>query len=239
MPLRRAGVLRDTTTVILAGGLGTRLQAALPGRPKVLAPVLGVPFLGRLLEHLAANGIRDVVLCTGHRAEEVEAFAGNGSRWGLGIRYSVEAAPLGTGGALKNAADLIASSPFLALNGDSFVKVDLAPFLEEHVRTGASATILLAHVEDRSRFNSVRVSEDSRVLAFEEKGVAGRGLINAGLYALERTILDRIAPSGFVSLETGILPALAGNGLFGFAVDAPFLDIGTPESLADAQRFFA
>ena len=239
MPLRPASVLRDAPAVVLAGGLGTRLHAAFPGRPKVLAPARGVPFLGRLLEHLAADGVRDVVLCTGHRAEDVEAFAGNGDRWGLGIRYSVEAAPLGTGGALKNAQSLIDSDRFLALNGDSFVKTDLAPFLKEHVRTGASATVLLVRVEDRSRFGSVRVSEDNRVLAFEEKGAAGRGLINAGVYVLEHSILDRIAPAGFVSLETDVLPDLVGDGLFGFAVDAPFLDIGTPESLAEAQRFFA
>ena len=175
MPLRAARVLGDATAVILAGGLGTRLHAALPGRPKVLAPAGGVPFLSRLLEHLAANGVRDVVLCTGHRAAEVEAFAGNGSRWGLDLRYSVETAPVGTGGALKNAEDLITSTPFLALNGDSFVKTNLAPFLKEHVRTSASATVLLVRVEDRSRFGSVRVSKENRVLAFEEKGAAGRG----------------------------------------------------------------
>lgn len=212
---------------------------ALPDRPKVLALAGGAPFLGRLLEHLGANGVHDVVLCTGYRAEDVEAFAGNGSRWGLDLRYSVEGAPLGTGGALQNARDLIASTPFLALNGDSFVKTDLAPFLEEHVRRRASATILLARVEDRSRFGSVRVSKDNFILSFEEKGATGRGLINAGIYVLELSVLDRIAPGGFISLETDVLPALVGNGLFGFSVDAPFIDIGTPESLAEAQRFFA
>lgn len=239
MSLRRARRPEEATVVILAGGLGTRLRSVLGQRTKALASIHGRPFLDYLLAALSANGLNDVLLCTGHLADEIERHAAAHGPPGMTIRFSREHEPLGTAGALRNARDLIASTPFLAMNGDSFVKTPLKAFFEEHIRRHARATLLLVKVTDRSRYGSVRLGENSCVLSFEEKGAAGGGVINAGIYALDISILDGISASGPASLERDILPALVGHGLFGYVVDASFIDIGTPESLAEAERFFA
>jgi NDP-sugar pyrophosphorylase family protein len=239
VPLRRARRLEETTAVLLVGGSGTRLRGVLGQRPKALASVHGRPFLGYLLAELSGNGLGDVLLCTGHGADEVERYAAGHVPSGMKIRFSREREPLGTAGALRNARDLIHSTPFLAMNGDSFLKTPLMPFFEEHLRHGALASLLLARVGDRSRYGSVRLGEDFRILSFEEKGAAGGGLVNAGIYVLEISVVDRITPARPESLERDVLPTLIGHGLFGFVVDAPFIDIGTPESLEEAERFFA
>ena len=237
MPLTDAA--GTTTAAILCGGLGTRLRPVAGDTPKALVEIAGAPFLDRLLAQLAASGLRDVVLCTGVGADSVAAHCGDGSRWGLEIRISREDTPLGTGGALGLARGLIASSPFLVLNGDSFVEADFRSLLSFHAARGAEATLLLVRVPDRSRFGSVRLADGSRIAAFEEKGLAGPGLVNAGVYALSRTVLEAIPAGRPVSLESEVFPSLVGGALFGFETEARFIDIGTPESLREAGRFFA
>jgi NDP-sugar pyrophosphorylase family protein len=228
-----------TTAAILCGGLGTRLRPVAGDTPKALVEIAGTPFLDRLLAHLAASGLHDVVLCTGVGADRVAAHCGDGSRWGLEIRSSREDTPLGTGGALRLARGLIASSPFLVLNGDSFVDADPRALVSFHTARRAGATLLLVRVPDRSRFGSVRLGDGGRIAAFEEKGLAGPGLVNAGVYALSRNVLDAIPAGRPVSLESEVFPALVGGGLFGFVAHARFIDIGTPESFREAGRFFA
>ena len=237
MPLRAD--LSETTAAILAGGLGTRLVPVVGHLPKALAPVAGVPFLDRLLSRLAAWGLRDVVLCTGVGADRDAAHCGDGSRWGLSLRTSREETPLGTGGALVHARGLLTTSPFLVFNGDSFADMDPGALVAFHRERRATATLLLVRVADRTRFGSVRLDADGRIAAFEEKGIAGPGLINAGVYALEPGVLDAIPAGRPVSLESKVFPALVGRGLFGLATDARFIDIGTPESYRQAEAFFS
>jgi NDP-sugar pyrophosphorylase family protein len=234
-----AGMPRSASAVILAGGLGTRLRPVLGGKPKVLAEVAGRPFLAHLLAHLSRCGIHHVVLATGWRSEEVEAFVGDGSIWGLSVEISPEETPLGTGGAVRQSAALVRSDPFLVLNGDTFVAADPARLLDFHLAHSARASLLAARVGDRSRYGALRIDAEGRVLGFSEKGLVGEGYINAGVYALSRAALGLLPASGPCLLEIDLFPALLGGGLWALRVEAPFLDIGTPESLRAAEAFFA
>jgi NDP-sugar pyrophosphorylase family protein len=225
--------------LILAGGLGTRLRGLLPDTPKVLAPVLGRPFLAFLLDALDAAGARRVTLCTGYQADKVEQAFGLTYK-GLTLRYSREEQPLGTGGALRRAAAAQDGERFLALNGDSFVACDLAAFDAWHNEHGFAAALVLARVDDAARFGTVDADERGAVRGFHEKqGRAEPGWINAGVYLLGRELLLGLPEQGAVSIERDAFPHWLGRGLGGYRVDAPFLDIGTPESLARAEAFLA
>jgi NDP-sugar pyrophosphorylase family protein len=234
--------LRELQAVILCGGLGTRLSRSLPSLPKSLAPIAGRPFLDYLLNHLATAGIREIVLCTGHLGKRVEAEYAMGARWGLSIAYSAESSPLGTAGALKQAASLIRSNPFFLLNGDSFLDLDFDRLLAQHHATDAVATISLAQIASPLRYGAITLHSNGAVETFAEKptGIgkpAPSGtLINAGVYALNRDILDDIpAAPPAVSFEHDTLPSLIGRGLFGFVSNGFFIDIGVPDDYQRAQ----
>jgi len=225
---------------ILAGGLGTRLQTVVADRPKVLARVGDRPFASHLLDWLEAAGLRDVVLLTGHRALQVEKELGE-SHGSLELRYSPEATPLGTGGAIRAALPLLHAPRLLVLNGDSFCDVDLPAFLERHGECQAPVSILLARADDTSRYGRARLGTDGRIKRFEEKqAAAGPGWINAGIYLLERALAAEIPANRPVSLEREMLPLWAGQGrLFGYPSAARLLDIGCPASYAAADEFLA
>jgi NDP-sugar pyrophosphorylase family protein len=218
--------------IILCGGLGTRLRSVVPDRPKALAEVAGRPFLEWLLRSLRAQGVGRVVLATGHRGSMIEATFGDGRHLDLVLSYSREAAPLGTGGALRRAAGRVCHYPVLVLNGDSYCRFDLARMSRTHMEQGARATIWLVEVAG-DRFGSVTVGERGEILDFKEK-VATSGLISAGTYLLDEGVVGGIASGRSVSLEQEVFPALVGNGLYGVLGAGPFVDIGTPGSLAAA-----
>jgi NDP-sugar pyrophosphorylase family protein len=230
--------LSHITAVVLAGGLGTRLRSVVGERPKVLAEVAGRPFLAYLLDQLAAAGVRRAVLCTGYQAERVRTTFGESYRE-LAIEHSAETTPMGTGGALRMALPRVESSTVLVANGDSWCQADLPAFLNRHRQTGALGSLLLTHVPDASRYGSVGADASGRITRFEEKKPeASPGWINAGIYLFERELLAAIPPKETISLERQVFPAWIGRGLFGFKLGGRFVDIGTPESLAEAERFF-
>jgi D-glycero-alpha-D-manno-heptose 1-phosphate guanylyltransferase len=227
------------TAAILAGGLGTRLRPVVENKPKVLANIGGHPFLKYLLDLLAAWRIREVVLCTGHLGEQVEAQFGPNYH-GLRLRYSREPAPLDTAGALRLALPLIRSNTALVLNGDSYCAADFCAFRQWHRRQKSVATILLVNNTDPQRFGRVQVASDGHILRFEEKQESAEpGLINAGIYLIERDFLRSIPTTKPVSLEREIFPAWIGGDFYGYQAGSPFLDIGTPESYSVAEDFFA
>ncbi|HET9418437.1 MAG TPA: nucleotidyltransferase family protein [Chthoniobacterales bacterium] len=224
--------------IVLAGGMGTRLREVVADRPKVLADVAGRPFLTRLLDQLIGTQVASVVLSTGYMAEMIEATIGTQYR-GLPVRYSRENEPLGTGGALRLALDKTQSDPLLALNGDSFCDANIGELCAFHRKKKARATLLLTRVEDASRFGSVESEANGAVTRFEEKGRArAPGWINAGIYCLAREVISGIPAGRAVSMEHEIFPRLIGAGLCGFRVRGAFIDIGTPHSYAEAERFF-
>ncbi len=225
------------TGAILAGGLGTRLRSCVADRPKVLAPVRGRPYLTYLLNPLAAAGLRDVVLLTGYRAEQVRDALGE-RYGGMRLHYSVEAEPLGTGGAVRLALPFLHTPAVLLLNGDSYCDVDLVAFSAFHARHGGDASLVLCRVADAARFGRVSAAGD-RIERFGEKDGGGPGWINAGVYLLKRDVIAALPAGRPISLERDILPQLAADGrLFGYRCVGRFLDIGTPESYREAEAFF-
>lgn len=237
-----------TTGAILAGGLGTRLRSVINDRPKVLAPVAGKPFLAHLLDQLTDAGIERVVLMIGHRAGQVQDTFGETYRE-IRLDYSVETAPLGTAGALRLALPQLfpqTSTAFdadcaaaLVMNGDSYCAANLSQFDGFHRRRHADASLVLARVAETSRFGKVEMSAGDRLERFLEKQEAcGTGWINAGIYLLNRDLIEEIPPGRPVSLEREMFPGwIRSRKLLGFRTEGAFLDIGTPESYQTAEKF--
>ena len=226
----------DAVAAVLAGGLGIRLRPAVGDLPKVMADVAGRPFLLYVLDHLAASGIEDVVLCTGHMAEQIAALGD--SYAGMRLLYSREESPLGTAGALRLALPLLASEHVLVLNGDSVCTADLTAFWQWHCAKAARGSILLVEVSDTSRYGSVEVDADGCVAGYTEKGgKAHPGWVNAGVYLLTHALLDTIPEGRPVSIEREMFPLWSGRGLYGCQSEGTLLDIGTPESYAKASGF--
>jgi NDP-sugar pyrophosphorylase family protein len=224
--------------MILVGGLGTRLRSVLPDHQKVVAPVAGRPFLFRLLDQLADAGLARVVLCTGYKAEQVAGLVGDEYR-GLRISYSPETAPLGTAGALCHALSLIDSDTVLAMNGDSFCDLDLAAIWESHQRRRANATLVVIEVPETLAGGRVTFDGNDVITSFVEKGsVSSAGWINAGIYLLQRPVLQGVSPGRAVSIERDVFPTWIGRGLYAYRTAGKFLDIGTPEAYSVAQQVF-
>ena len=231
--------LADVPALILAGGLGTRLRPALPDLPKVLAPIGRRPFLAYVLDRLAAAKFRRVVLLTGYGADAVERSFG--ARFGpLALTYSRETVPLGTGGAVRQALDLLDGTTVLLLNGDSCCDVDLQAFFARHRQGCAALSMVVARVEDASRYGQVRMNDADRIVGFVEKAAAaGPGWINAGVYLLQRELIEELPAAAPTSLERGWLQHwVATRKTLGFRCAGAFLDIGTPASYAAAPSYF-
>jgi len=217
--------------VILVGGEGTRLRPLTSTVPKPVVPLVDRPFIAFMLEWLRGHGIDDVIMSCGFLATSVRNVLGDGSGYGIKLRFVEEPDPRGTAGALKYAERLL-DERFLMLNGDVLTDIDLTGQIAQHERTGAKATLALAPVADPSAYGLVRLNEDRSVKDFIEKPSPDRidtNLISAGAYVLQREILQLVPPERNVSIEREVWPLLIGAGLYGFPADAYWLDIGTPE----------
>ncbi len=231
--------------LVLAGGLGTRLREVYSDGPKCMAPVAGRPFLEYLLASLRSAGIKDVILCVGYKSDQVRRWIGNGSKWEIRVRYSVEKELRGTAGAVRLAARLVKAQRYIVLNGDSFLEVDLGEMLKFHHSENALATLALARVPDAGRYGGVRLRRDGRISAFTEKGetkpASSRSksqLINGGVYVLQRRFIESIPSGKPVSLEKESFPRMVGGKLYGFVTRGFFIDIGVPLDYTRAQTEF-
>jgi mannose-1-phosphate guanylyltransferase len=217
--------------LILAGGEGTRLRPLTSTVPKPVVPLVDRPFIRFMLDWLRSHGVEDVVMSCGHLASGVRNVLGDGSAFGIRLRYVEEPRPLGTGGALKYAESLL-DERFLMLNGDVLTDIDLTAQMAQHERTGATATLALTPVEDPTAYGLVRTREDGEVTEFVEKPAPDQidtRNISAGAYVLERRVLELLAADEPASIERDVFPRLVGKGLYGCVSDAYWLDIGTPE----------
>jgi len=217
--------------VILVGGEGTRLRPLTSTVPKPVVPLVDRPFIAYMLEWLKRHGVDDVIMSCGFLATAVRNVLGDGSGYGIRLRFVEEPDPRGTAGALKYAEELL-DERFLMLNGDVLTDIDLTGQIAQHESTGAVATLALVPVDDPSAYGLVRLHDDRSVREFVEKPAADQidtNLISAGAYVLERSILDLIPPDENVSIERQIWPRLVGRGLYAFPDDAYWLDIGTPQ----------
>jgi mannose-1-phosphate guanylyltransferase len=223
--------------LILAGGEGTRLRPLTSTVPKPVVPLVDRPFIAYMIEWLRGHGVDDVILACGFMADGVRSVLGDGSAFGVRLRYIEEPEPLGTGGALKFAEDML-DERFFMLNGDVLTDIDLTAQLDQHESTGARATLALIAVDDPSAYGLVRLADDTSVRDFVEKPSPEEGgthLINAGAYILERNVLDGMASAGTkISIEREVFPTLIGNGLHGYEALGYWMDIGTPERYLQA-----
>lgn len=223
-----------TTCVVLAGGLGTRLRAAVADVPKCLAPVGSRTFLEIQVESLARAGVTDVVLSLGHLADLVVDAVARTSL-ALPVRHVVERELLGTGGAIAHVLDSLGLDEVLVANGDTYLDGDVHEMLAPLDRVGGELfRMAVVHVAERARFGGIEVDGNARVSGFREKGRAGPGLINAGLYRLCRGALPPARGAAY-SLETDVLPALAAvRSVSASVIAGDFIDIGVP---SDYFRF--
>ena len=221
--------------VILAGGLGTRLRPVTTQIPKPMVPVAGVPYLEYQLRLLAEQGFSDVVLLTGYLGEQIEEYFGTGSRLGLDLRYSREPAPLGTGGALREARPLLAEE-FLVIYGDSYLPIRYASVMERLRSSGAEGVLVLYHdpAGETDVPGNVAIDAQGVVTRYDKSGTNEPELrhVEAGVLALRQSVLDLVPATGVVSLEQEIFPRLiTRRALVGLPTTQRFYDIGTPERL--------
>lgn len=221
--------------VVLAGGLGTRLRSVVPDLPKPMAPVAGRPFLAWLLDSLAAQGIRRVVISVGYRCEPIVEYFGR--QYGtLSIDYATEPEPLGTGGGIACGLARIEGTEAFVLNGDTFQVFDyraMAALLGRH--GDAIMAMGVREVADASRYGQLSVS-DGRVRGFSARG-AGGGLVNSGIYLLPRDLFERFRMPGKFSFEADFLQKRIDElRPVAFACDGVFIDIGMPDAYREAQQ---
>lgn len=206
-----------------------------------MLPIVNRPMIERVLEHLGAHGIDEVVLSLGYRPDAfLEAYPGS-CHGSVRLRYAVEPEPLDTAGAIRFAAAEagVDGERVVVCNGDVLTDLDITDLIARHEAAGAAATIALHRVEDPSAFGVVATEPDGKVVAFVEKpppGEAPSDAINAGTYVLEPSVLDLIAPQGRVSIERATFPSLVSEGtLYAFVSDTYWIDTGTPENYLQAQ----
>ena len=233
---------RLLNVLILCGGFGTRLQSVIDDRPKVLAPIHGIPFLTYQLALLKKQGFKEIVLCTGYMHDMIESHYGGGSNYGLSITYSKEEKPLGTGGAILKAVNNFEGDMFLVLNGDTYADIDYNELIENHRRISTTVSIALISVGNSSRYGKVVIDGNGYVTSFKEKEAKEEsGLINAGAYVVGKSIVDMDKFGSQIgrrcSFEREILPALVQQELvMGFAFNPfVFVDIGTPADYEKAK----
>lgn len=221
------------TALVLAGGSGTRLAHLHPHLPKPMIPLAGRPFLEWVFAHWRRHGVGRFVVSLGHLAQVAEQHLETRENDGLEILTVTEPEPMGTGGAVRYAARQVdLGDPFLALNGDSLAVGD--PQWPE----ASDGALLGVRVDDAARFGTLDIGADGRLRGFREKQ-PGAGLINAGVYLLRRRLLDAFGDATPLSIERDVFPNLLARGadLRVVPVSGPLLDIGTPESLAGAEKF--
>jgi len=216
--------------LILAGGEGTRLRPLTSTVPKPVVPLVDRPFIAFMLDWLRGHGVDDVIMSCGFLASGVRNVLGDGSAYGIRLRYVEEPQPLGTGGALKFAEEWL-DERFLMLNGDVLTDLDVTAQVALHEARAARATIALTPVEDPSAYGLVRTTDDGAVTGFVEKPAPDEidtSNISAGIYVLDRSVLELLPPGEPASIERDVFPRLVGEGLYAYVGDGYWLDIGTP-----------
>ncbi len=228
-----------TSAILLVGGMGTRLMPLTSKTPKPMLQVAGVPFTEHQIRKAADAGITEIILATSYKSELFEPYFGDGERFGIKIKYAVEKSALGTGGGIRNAANLLADCDQVVIfNGDVLSGHDLAAQLAFHKKNQADITLYLTQVEDARAYGCVELLENKQIKSFLEKMENPiSNLINAGCYIFNRQIIDQIPQNKVVSVERDTFPNLLANNakVFGYLDNSYWLDIGTPAALVKAS----
>lgn len=229
---------KEIDVVILTGGQGTRLRQVVSDRPKTMAKINQRPFLDILIDHVSSYGFKRFILCTGYMADVIKNYY-TAQNVPQEILFSNENKPLGTGGAVKNAEDIIQSSPCLVMNGDSFCSVNLLQFFDFHFKKGALLSMVVVEAENPKDYGVISIDDSQRIIQFKEKRDDKKAYINAGTYLFEKDILSLIPPNTKYSLEYDLFPKLAGKEFYGYLTQEKLIDIGTPEQYKEGERFFS
>ena len=226
--------------ILLVGGFGTRLKPLTDESPKPMLPVAGLPVTEHQILAAKRAGIHTLVLATSYLAEVFTPYFGDGAKWGMKILYAVEKEPLGTGGAIRNAAELLGrDEPVVIFNGDVLSRHSIADQIAFHLENKADVTLHLIDVEDARAFGCVPTDSDGRVTAFLEKmDNPVTNSINAGCYVFSPSVIDQIPLGKVVSVERETFPALVSSGrpVFGYTEESYWLDVGTPAALFKGSR---
>lgn len=216
--------------ILLAGGLGTRLQSVVSDRPKPMALIEDKPFMEYVIRGLTAHGITDIIFAVGYKGSMVEEYFKDGDSFGIKTSYAYEEELLGTAGAIKNAGKYVTDDSFFVLNADTFYQMDYTRLMNLAQERSLDMALVLREVSDISRYGEA-VLTDNMLTGFNEKSKESRqGTINGGVYLLKRKLLSEI-PAGKVSLENEMIPhwMKEEKRLGGFVNDGYFIDIGIPE----------
>lgn len=228
--------MMSTEIIILAGGLGTRIKPLLGNTPKCMAPIGEQPFLHYLIRFFQRQGIQKFIFSLGHGHAEIETYLGNYSE-PLDYVICKEETPLGTGGAVLNALRFTSHPSVWIANGDSFLAASLDPMAAFFDMCGAECVVALTEVPDTARYGSVQLATDYRVTGFAEKGNAGKGWINAGIYLLNKRLFTAHDWPERFSFEQDYLNVYCTRArFFGYRYRNYFIDIGIPEDLQKAQN---
>ncbi len=224
--------------IVLAGGLGTRLQGVIGSYPKCMAAINGRPFLHYLFEYLQREGCTRVILSLGFKHEIVTEWL-QGQHWNFTIDYVVEETPLGTGGGISLALSVAKTEDVIVLNGDTMFRVPLNKLLEFHHRKNAATTLALRQMFHFNRYGTVNVNPDGLIISFEEKKQCDAGLINGGIYVINIAALKTKQLPEKYSFEKDYLEVFVHEQqFFGYESKKYFIDIGIPEDYEKAQTDF-
>ena len=229
--------------IILAGGLGTRLRSVISDLPKPMAPVAGQPFLHYIFLYLQKQGITEAVLSVGYKSEVIKEFFGD-KYAGINIRYAVENEPLGTAGGIRQAMSMIDSDAYV-LNGDTFFDVDMRDLYQFYTKRSSDIALAVKRMHHFDRYGTVEIGNQDRVLQFQEKRYKAEGLINGGVYVINKDLFKKVEeieeealPQKF-SFEKDILEKhLVTLRYQGKEYGGYFIDIGIPEDYDRAQTDF-
>lgn len=237
-PQSRSDLLPQTMdAIILSGGFGLRLQSVIGDLPKPMAPIAGRPFLELLLKQLKRHGFSRVILSVGYKHETIREHFGE-KAFGMELLYSVETSPLGTGGALREAARYMKTETAVVMNGDSYTDVDLRDVIRDHTKNKTDVTVVVIS-ETRSDAGSVVLDQGRRVTTFAEKRIVPDArYLSTGIYVLNKSLIGLIPFSAKISLEEQLFPQWLTNGrsIDGFVFEGRCIDIGTPERYEKAQK---
>ncbi len=216
--------------ILLAGGLGTRLQSVVNDRPKPMALIQDRPFMEYVIRELKASGIDDIIFAVGYKGSMVESYFGDGSAFGIRAFYAYEETLLGTAGAIRNAARYMTGDEAFVLNADTFYRIDYQRMIDIKREKRLDMALVLRQVPDISRYGEATLT-DGILTGFNEKSSdAHPGTINGGVYLLSRELIGQI-PEGKVSLENDMIPGWLAEGrrIGGFVNEGYFIDIGIPQ----------
>jgi len=227
--------MKITKAMLLAAGLGTRLRPLTYTTPKPLLPLNDKRLIDYAIGYLARWGITEVIINLHHLGDQIREYVGDGSKYGVNAHYLEEPEILGTGGGIKNAENFFGHEPFVALNGDALLDIDLEEMIAKHVKSSAAATMALKPLSEHDTYQAVSIDKDGWIEEFNSNG----GYFYVGLQILTKKLLDQLPPAGTPSciIQDGYKPFIADGGkVASFIYDGYFNDVGTPERYREAKK---